>query len=78
LFGFQREFADGEKAQVVAARKFALKQRYDRIDFEEDHLYPEIEAFKAGKPVLGLDAGMAFDLVIDDADSDSSSTPDAK
>jgi hypothetical protein len=73
-----RDSRTEKKLKSLLRAKFALKQRFDRIDFEEDHLYPEIEAFKAGKPVLGLDAGMAFDLVIDDADSDSSSTPDAK
>jgi hypothetical protein len=67
-----RDSRTEKKLKAFLRAQFALKQRYDRIDFEEDHLYPEIEAFKAGKPVLGLEAGMAFDLVIDDADSDPS------
>ena len=46
--------------------QFALKQRFERIDFEEDVLHPLIEDYKAGKSVLGLPAGAAFDMEIVD------------
>ena len=42
-----------------------LKQRFEMIDYMEDVLMPEIEALKAGKSVLGLPDGAAFDLVIE-------------
>lgn len=43
-----------------------LKQRFETIDFIEDVLLPEVEALKSGKAVLGLEAGSAFDLVLDE------------
>lgn len=42
------------------------------IDWREDVLLPEIEALKSNKSVLGLPEGSAFDLVIEDEDSDRS------
>lgn len=45
-----------------------LKQRFEMIDYMEDVLMPEIEALKAGKSVLGLPDGAAFDLVIEHED----------
>ena len=46
------------------------------IDYCEDVLIPEVEKLKQGKPVLGLNAGVAYDQVIDDAGSDSPKTDD--
>jgi hypothetical protein len=54
--------------------QFRLKQRLEMIDYREDVLLPELEAFKSGKSVLGLPAGQAFDIRIQDADSDHSQT----
>jgi hypothetical protein len=45
--------------------QFRLKQRLEMIDFLEDVLQPEVEAYKSGKAVLGLDAGVAFDIRIE-------------
>lgn len=42
--------------------KFRLQQRFDVIDFKHDVLYPQIEAMKAGKPVLGIEAGSLFSV----------------
>jgi hypothetical protein len=53
-----------KKLKALRLAQFRLKQRFDMIDFVEDVLMPEVEAMKAGKPVLGLDAGAAFDLVV--------------
>jgi hypothetical protein len=47
--------------------EFRLKQRFEYIDWEEDVLFPEIDALKAGRPVLGLEAGAVFDLQVEDA-----------
>jgi hypothetical protein len=64
-----RDSRQVRKLKKLRRTQFALKQAFDRIDFEEDVLLPEVEALLAGRPVLGLDAGAAFDLVTDDADS---------
>ena len=45
--------------------QWRLKQRLETIDFLEDELGPEVEALKAEKPVLGLEGGVAFDIVIE-------------
>jgi hypothetical protein len=50
--------------KAVRRAQFRLKQALDRIDFEEDVLLPEIQALKAGKSVLGLEAGTAFDIQV--------------
>ena len=64
-----RDSRQERKLKALRRAQFRLKQNFDRIDWEEDVLLPEIEALKAGKPVLGLSEGAAFDIVID-ADSD--------
>lgn len=61
-----RDSRQEKKVKAVRRAQFALRQRLERIDFEEDVLMPEIEALKAGKSVLGLPDGVAFDIVIDD------------
>jgi len=53
------------KLKAFRRAQFALKQRLERIDFEEDILEPEIEALKAGRSVLGLPEGVAFDITIE-------------
>ena len=56
------------KAKLTLRTQFRYKQGLERIDFEEDVLIPAIEAMKAGKavPLLGLESGRVFDIVIDD------------
>jgi hypothetical protein len=74
-----RDSRQEKKLKAFRLSQFALKQKFERIDFIEDVLLPEIEAMKSGKSVLGLTEGQAFDLVIEaDADSDSSTNRDAK
>lgn len=55
------------KLKAIRRAQFRLKQAIERIDFEEDVLLPEIEALKAGKSVLGLEAGSAFDIQVESA-----------
>ena len=62
------------KLKAVRRAQFRLKQALERVDFEEDVLLPEIEALKAGRAVLGLPEGVAFDIQVV-ADEDSSSHP---
>lgn len=51
--------------KAVRRAQFALKQRVDRINWEEDTLIPEIAAMKAGKAVAGLPEGSAIEIVIE-------------
>ena len=55
------------KLKAFRRAQFALKQRLERIDFEEDILLPEVEALKSGKSILGMPDGAAFDIVIEHA-----------
>ena len=60
-----RDSRQERKLKAFRRAQFALKQRLERIDFEEDVLMPEIEALKAGKAVLGLPEGTVFDITIE-------------
>jgi hypothetical protein len=65
-----RDSRQERKLKAVRRAQFALKQRLERIDWEEDSLMPEVEALKAGKSVLGLSAGSAFDIQVVEDDAD--------
>lgn len=60
-----RDSRQERKLKAFRRAQFRLKQALERIDFEEDVLLPEIEALKSGKSVLGLPAGVAFDIQIE-------------
>lgn len=60
-----RDSRQERKLKAFRRAQFALKQRLERIDWEEDELMPEIEALKAGKSVLGLPEGTVFDIRIE-------------
>jgi hypothetical protein len=67
------------KLKAFRRKQFQLEQEFRRIDWEEDVLLPELEAFKSGKSVLGLPAGVAFDMVIEHENPDPSAPkPDTK
>ena len=66
------------KLKAFRRAEFRLKQSLERIDWEEDILLPEIEALKAGKPVLGLKEGVAFDIQVVDETPSPSAPPDAE
>ena len=66
-----RDSRQEKKLKAFRRAQFALKQRFERIDFEEDVLYPEVQALKAGHSVLGLPEGAAFDLTIEAEDDDA-------
>lgn len=63
-----RDSRQERKLKAVRRAQFALKQRLERIDWEEDSLMPEVQALKAGKSVLGLPEGAAFDIKVVDED----------
>lgn len=65
-----RDSRTEKKLKALRRAEFRLKQRFDYIDWEEDILYPEIDALKSGRPVLGLEAGAVFDLQVGDAHKD--------
>ena len=62
-----RDSRTEKKLKALRRAEFRLKQQFEYIDWSEDVLYPEIEALKAGRPVLGLEAGAVFDLQVADA-----------
>lgn len=72
-----RDSRTEKKLKAFMRAKFRLKQQFEYIDYCEDVLIPEVEKLKQGLPILGLDAGTAFDLVIDDADSDTPQKADS-
>jgi hypothetical protein len=61
-----RDSRTEKKLKSLRRAEFRLKQRFEYIDWEEDFLYPEIDALKSGRPVLGLEAGAVFDLQVGD------------
>ena len=60
-----RDSRQERKLKALRRAQFRLQQTLQRIDWEEDVLLPEIEALKAGKSVLGLPDGAAFDILIE-------------
>lgn len=72
-----RDSRQERKLKALRRTQFRLKQAFERIDWEEDVLLPEIEALKAGKSVLGLSEGAAFDIQIEDAHSHSDTPSDS-
>lgn len=69
-----RDSRTEKKLKALRRAEFRLKQRFEYIDWEEDYLYPEIDALKSGRPVLGLEAGAVFDLQVANAHTDSGLT----
>jgi hypothetical protein len=67
-----RDSRQERKLKALRRAQFRLQQALQRIDWEEDVLLPEIEALKAGKSILGLPEGAAFDIEIVHEDSDQS------
>ena len=45
--------------------QWRLRQRLETIDYMEDGLQKEVNALLAGEPVLGLEGGVAFDIVVE-------------
>lgn len=60
-----RDSRQERKLKAYRWAQLRLKQALERIDYAEDVINPEIEALKAGRSVLGLPAGAAFDIQIE-------------
>jgi hypothetical protein len=71
-----RDSRSERKWKAYRRAEFRLKQNFERIDWEEDVLMPEIEALKSGKSVAQLPAGAAFDLEM--VDEDPTQTPTSR
>jgi len=65
-----RDSRQERKLKAFRRAQFNLKQLFERIDWTEDVLLPEVEALKSGKSILGLPEGAAFDLVIEHENPD--------
>lgn len=52
-----RDTRNERKLKAIRRAEFALKQRIDRIDWEEDVLLPEVNAFKAKAQLPELPEG---------------------
>ena len=48
----ERESKDVKYLKAIRRAEFRLKQQLERIDFEEDVLIPEVQAFQGGKKAL--------------------------
>lgn len=59
-----RDNVTERKLKLVRRGVFRIQQGLERIEWEEKVLYPEIEALKANKSVLGLPDGTKFDIEI--------------
>lgn len=69
-----RDSRQERKLKAYLRAKFALKQRFEKIDHEEDVVQKEVDAFKRGGSVLELPAGVTFDLTVVDEDSTDDQT----
>ena len=56
------------KAKTILRAQRTLKEKLDRIDWDEAVLYPTIEALKSGKSVLGLPANVEWTVEVIDED----------
>lgn len=72
-----RDSLNERKLKYFRRTEFRLKQAFERFEWEERVLLPEIEALKSNKSVLGLPDGMAFDIVIQHEDPDPAKTSDS-
>lgn len=71
-----RDSRQERKLKTFRRAQFRLQQAFQRIDWEEDVLLPEITALKANKSVLGLPDGAAFDIVIEHENPDQKPSND--
>jgi hypothetical protein len=61
-----RDSKQEKKLKALLRAQRALKVRFEHIDWEEETLIPQVTALKAGKSVLGLPEGVAFDIQVVD------------
>ena len=68
-----RESRNEKKLKAIRRAEFALRQRLERIDWEEDILLPQVEEFKskAQLPSPPSETILTVDFIDDDSDSGS-------
>lgn len=66
-----RDTRNEKKLKALRRAEFALKQRLERIDWEEDFLLPEVNAFKAKAqlPELPNETIVSVEFAVADGDS---------
>jgi hypothetical protein len=62
-----RDTRNEKKLKAIRRAEFALKQRLERIDWEEDALLPEVNEFKAKAQLPELPSETIVDVVFDDS-----------
>lgn len=67
-----RDSRQERQLKALLRAQHSLRQRLETINWEEDVLLPQINALKAGKSVLGLPEGVAFDITVVDEDPNPS------
>lgn len=67
-----RDTRNEKKLKAVRRAEFALRQRLERIDWEEDELLPEINAFKAKAQLPELPNETIVDVVFESVEPDAS------
>lgn len=72
-----RDSKSERQLKAIRRAQFRLRQTLERIEWEESVLVPEIEALKAGRSVLGLPEGAAFDIQIVNEDPRQTQAEDA-
>jgi hypothetical protein len=64
-----RDSRNEKKLKALRRAQFALKQRFERIDWEEDVLLPEVNEFKAAARLPELPEETLVDVQIDYEDT---------
>lgn len=65
-----RDTRNEKKLKALRRAQFSLKQRFERIDWEEDELLPEINDFKAKAQLPELPASdLEFSFVFEEDDA---------
>jgi len=69
-----------KKVKALLRSRFGLKQKWERIDYEEDVVIPTIDAMKSGKTVMELpgDAALAFVVEVEHEVQDPSKKTDTE
>jgi hypothetical protein len=71
-----RDTRNEKKLKAVRRAEFALRQRLERIDWEEDELLPEVNAFKARAQLPELPNETIVSVTFDRVDDDSRDVQD--
>lgn len=67
-----RDTRNERKLKAIRRAEFALKQRLERIDWEEDELLPEVNEFKAKAQLPALPAEAILTVEFEDSDDPGS------